>query len=210
MMVLNMKNLLLIPLLSFLTLKLKYVSSFNLPSTQQIPIASTESQTRRTFFVNSVLPNALVAAFSLTIDKKVANAVPLVGRFEALKGANSFIGSWKYEATKGISQGELVFLKNGEVELRSGSDDGSPTVIAVGAVPWKYVSPKGADTMVTVTFTLDEDGQDDVLIFQGLVDSAGGPDRVLEGKIATGRAEIGARGSGPMKQVGSFKATFLQ
>ena len=67
-----------------------------------------------------------------------------------------------------------MFLKNGDVELRSADD--SSTVIGVGAVPWKYVSPKGADTMVTLTFTLDEDDQDNVLIFQGTMDAAGGPE----------------------------------
>ena len=142
------------------------------------------------------------------MNSATASGVPLLGRFEKLSGANSFIGKWKYEATKGIRQGELVFLKNGEVELRSVED--TTRVIAVGAVPWKYVSPKGSDTMVTVTFTLDEEGQDDVLVFQGVLDAAGGPNREMEGAIATGRAEIGARGSGPMKKVGSFKAQFVQ
>ena len=169
---------------------------------------STKNESRRRFFLDTFLPHTLVATYALTSNTKSASGVPLVGRFEPLKGASSFIGRWKYEATKGIPQGELVFLKNGEVELRSGDD--SSTVIAVGAVPWKYVSPKGADTMVTVTFTLDEVDQDDVLIFEGVVDSAEGPDRLLQGSIGTGRAEIGARGSGPMKRVGSFKATFLQ
>jgi hypothetical protein len=145
---------------------------------------------------------------SADLNSAAAKGVPLVGRFEKLNGANSFIGSWKYEATKGISKGELVFLKNGEVELRSSED---PTlVMAVGAVPWKYVPPKGSDTMVTVTFTLDEDDQDDVLIFQGLLDAAGGPNRDMDGIIATGRAEIGARGGGPMKKIGSFKGQFIQ
>eukprot|EP00957_Ditylum_brightwellii_P012201 921770-Ditylum_brightwellii.AAC.1 len=142
------------------------------------------------------------------MNSAAANGVPLVGRFEKLKGANSFIGRWKYEADKGIENGQVVFLKNGEVELRSYNDPSM--VVAVGAVPWKYVSPKGSDTMVTVTFTLDEDGEDDVLIFQGTLDSAGGPDRMMTGAIATGRAEIGARGSGPMKKIGSFQAKFEQ
>ncbi len=183
---------------------------------QRVFSFSAKSQTTRRRFFDTVLPQTCVVSYALTANTKSACSVPLVGRFEPLKGANSFIGSWKYEGTKGIPQGELVFLKNGEVELRSiatssnGDDDYSSRVLAVGAVPWKYISPKGANTMVTVSFTLDEDGQDDVLIFEGVVDSAGGPERTLEGIIATGRAEIGARGSGPMKQVGSFKAAFLQ
>jgi len=170
----------------------------------------------------SILGNFLSAAVAVTctgiistpqqasadLNSAAAKGVPLVGRFEKLNGANSFIGSWKYEATKGISKGELVFLKNGEVELRSSED---PTlVMAVGAVPWKYVPPKGSDTMVTVTFTLDEDDQDDVLIFQGLLDAAGGPNRDMDGIIATGRAEIGARGGGQMKKIGYFKGQFIQ
>lgn len=133
-----------------------------------------------------------------------ANGVPMLGRFEKLTGANSFIGNWKYEGTKGPPTGELVFLKNGEVELRSLND---PSIIlGVGAVPWKYVSPKGQDTMVKLSFTIDADDEDDVLIFQGELDSAGGPDRMIEGSIETGRAEVGARGGGPRKRVGSFAA----
>jgi hypothetical protein len=37
--------------------------------------------------------------------------LPLVGRFEALKGAKAFIGTWAYEATVGIPSGTLVFFK---------------------------------------------------------------------------------------------------
>ena len=173
---------------------------------------------RRHFLDASILSTiAACAAFTMQPESAVADlssaaasGVPLLGRFEQLKGANAFIGSWKYECTKGIPQGELVFLKNGDVELRSVDD--SSVIIGVGAVPWKYVSPKGADTVVTISFTLDEDGQDDVLIFQGTLDTvnAAGPDRIMEGSIATGRAEIGARGSGPMRRVGSFKAIPMQ
>ncbi len=71
------------------------------------------------------------------------------GRFEALTGVNSFIGVRKYTVTKGIPEGELVFLNNGDIELRSTGD--SVIVICIGGVPWKYVSPKGTDTIVTVT-----------------------------------------------------------
>ena len=139
------------------------------------------------------------------LNSAAESGIPLIGRFEKLTGANAFIGKWSYEATKGVARGILVFLKNGEVELRS--EDGQ--VIGVGAVPWKYVSSKN-DAIVTVTFTLDEYDQDDVLIFQGKLDSAGGPQRIMEGSIATGRAEIGARGSGPFKKVGSFQASFIE
>lgn len=143
-----------------------------------------------------------------------ASGVPLLGRFEPLTGAKSFIGSWRYEGRgRGPEIGKLVFLKNGEVEFRSleeEKEDSLSTVLGVGAVPWKYVSPKGGDTIVTVTFTLDVDGEDDVLIFQASLDSAGGPQRVMEGSIETGRAEIGARGGGPRKRVGSFKAQFIE
>ncbi len=172
------------------------------------------SCSQRRAFLSGLLPQTL-AIGAITLNPQLASAdlnsaaasgVPLMGRFEALTGANSFIGVWKYTATKGIPEGELVFLKNGDVELRSAED--SATVIGVGAVPWKYVSPKGTDTMVTVTFTLDEDDQDNVLIFKGTLDSSGGPDRTMEGEISTGRAEIGARGSGPMKKVGTFNAQF--
>jgi hypothetical protein len=181
----------------------------NLVGTTNSFSINTEHRTRRTFFLETLLPTSVFTTCVLTAGTQSANAnsVPLVGRFEPLKGAKSFIGSWKYEATKGTPEGVLVFLKNGEVELRSSED--SSTVIAVGAVPWKYVSPKGSDTMVVVTFTLDN-GEDDVLIFDGLVDSVGGPDRVLQGTISKGRAEIGARGGGPLKEIGSFKSSFLQ
>ncbi|GFH54118.1 hypothetical protein CTEN210_10594 [Chaetoceros tenuissimus] len=128
---------------------------------------------RRNFMRNIFATNiaSMLVICNPTETKADLNSVPLIGRFEKLTGANAFIGKWSYEATKGVERGILVFLKNGEVELRS--EDGE--VIAVGAVPWKYVSPKGTDTIVTLTFTLDEYDQDDVLIFQGKLDSAGGP-----------------------------------
>ena len=160
-----------------------------------------------------VVPSAAASAWFLNIppahadlNSAAASGIPLMGRFEQLTGAKSFIGSWKYEATKGPS-GELVFLKNGEVELRSREDPSS--VIGVGAVPWKYVSPKGRDTIVSVSFTLDADGQDDVLILQGTLDSAGEQGRIMEGSIETGRAEVGARGGGPRKRIGSFSAQIM-
>jgi len=135
--------------------------------------------------------------------------VPLLGRFEPLVGAKSFIGNWKYEGSVGPPEGQLVFLKNGDVELRSLQD--SSVLLGISAVPWKYVSAKKDNTVVTVSFTIDgTDGQDDVLIFQGTLDSAGGPNRIMKGTIDTGRAEIGARGSGPRQNVGTFTAQFMQ
>ena len=130
-----------------------------------------------------------------------ASDVPLLGRFESLKGANSFIGNWQLEATKGPS-GELVFLGDGDVELRGPGAE----VVAVSAVPWRYVSPKGGDTTVEVSFTLDCECEKDVLIYQGTFDLAAGPGRIMRGSIETGRAEIGAKGGGPRKNVGMFTA----
>ena len=116
--------------------------------------------------------------------------------------AKSFIGKWKLEASKGPS-GELVFLRNGEVELRDGT-----TKIGIGAVPWQFVPPKGTDSMVTVSWTLDCEGERNVLIYQGSLDAAKeASDRVMEGVIETGRAELGARGGDyGRKRVGSFSA----
>uniref|UniRef100_A0A7S1FUC2 Uncharacterized protein n=1 Tax=Corethron hystrix TaxID=216773 RepID=A0A7S1FUC2_9STRA len=170
--------------------------------------AGGATSARRRFFAgcSSALLSPMIVPPSAS---GAAASVPLVGRFEPPRGASSFLGSWNYEATAGIPRGVLSFLKNGEVELLRYDDP--KLVLAVGAVPWKYVSPKGSDTFVTVTFTLDEDGEDDVLIFSGVLDSAAGPDdRVMEGSISTGRAEIGARGGGPMRKAGSFRATFRE
>lgn len=122
---------------------------------------------------------------------------------EPLKGAKAFIGSWKFEASKGPT-GELIFKRNGEVELRHGTEQ---QVIGIGAVPWQYVAPKGSDTMVSLSFTLDCESERNVLIYQGTVNSAGGPQRQMEGSVETGRAEIGARGGDyGRKRVGSFTA----
>jgi len=138
-----------------------------------------------------------------------------VGRVEQLKGAKSFIGSWRYQANVEPSEGELVFLADGDVELRnlttSRTGDSESDILAVGAVPWKYASASKG-TMVTVSFTLDVEGQDDVLILQGNLDYSAAVSKGrfrMEGSIETGRAEIGARGAGPRTRVGSFSATRL-
>lgn len=164
--------------------------------------------TSRNQFIHSILSGigilvSIPNKANADLNSAAEAGLPLVGRFEALKGAKAFIGTWKYEATTGISSGTLIFLKNGEVELW---DEHHEQLLAVGAVPWKYGTVKGSENLVIVTFTLD---QDDVLIYQGILDSAGGPERVMEGTISIGRAEIGARGSGPRKEVGTFSAKYI-
>ena len=137
---------------------------------------------------------------------------PLVGRFEPLKGALSFIGSWDYAGTVGPPKGELRFLRDGDVELVK---DGA--VLAVSAAPWKYESAKSAlETSVALSFTIDasglaegEGGYDDVLILSGTVETVAaepGQARAMTGVIEVGRAEVGARGGGPRKKVGEFTA----
>mmetsp|Transcript_5551 Transcript_5551/g.8205 ORF Transcript_5551/g.8205 Transcript_5551/m.8205 type:complete len:203 (+) Transcript_5551:61-669(+) len=178
--------------------------------------ALSRALSRREMIKKSLAAGGSIAAVSLGFEPRpaiadlnsaAAGGLPLLGRFEPLKGAKSFIGIWSYQADFGPS-GQLAFLKNGEVELRSLENDSR--IIGVGAVPWKYVSSKGSDTIVSVSFTIDAKGQNDVLIFQGSLDSAAGPDRTMQGTIETGRAEIGARGGGPRTRVGSFKASFLE
>ena len=72
------------------------------------------------------------------------------------------------KGTKWPLNDEHVFSKNGNVQLQL-LDDLS-VVLGVGVVPWEYVSPKGVDTVVRVSFTIDAvDGEDDVLIFQGML-----------------------------------------
>ena len=88
-----------------------------------------------------------------------SSGLPMLRRFEKLTGANSFIRSWEYKGTKGPSKGKLIFPNNGNVQLQSFDDP--PVVLGISVVPWKYVSPKGADTVVRVLFTIDDvDGED--------------------------------------------------
>ena len=149
-----------------------------------------------------IIQRPFVALAPFVVGRASARAdPPLVGRFEKLNGALSFIGSWDYRASKGPEAGELRFQKDGEVELVSKSGE----VLAVGAVPWRYESAKSGDTSVRLSFTLDAEGYD-VLILSGTLTTEGGPGRLMEGIIETGRAEIGARGGGPRKQVGEFSA----
>ena len=150
----------------------------------------------------SSVRRGLLAAFPtspLLISAPAVAQPPLVGRFEPLKGALSFIGRWEYTATVGPS-GELRFLKSGDVEL---VDTGSQSTIAVSASPWKYESSKAGDEEISISFTLDVD---DVFILSGSLDSMGGPGRLMKGIVETGRAEIGARGGGPREKIGEFTA----
>jgi hypothetical protein len=76
--------------------------------------------------------------------------VPRLGRFEALSGAKSFIGTWKLFSQVEGPVGQLVLLRNGDVELRS--NDG--VLVGTGKAPWTYKSPKAPDTIVKLSFTL--------------------------------------------------------
>lgn len=66
-----------------------------------------------------------------------ANGLPLLGRFEPLRGASSFIGEWQICSTvgppDGPSAGVLTFQKDGDVVLRSA--DGK-AMLGVSAAPW--------------------------------------------------------------------------
>ena len=147
----------------------------------------------------SSVRRGLLAAPQLLMSAPAVAQPPLVGRFEPLKGALSFIGRWEYTATVGPS-GELRFLKSGDVEL---VDTGSQSTIAVSASPWKYESSKAGDEEISISFTLDVD---DVFILSGSLESMGGPGRLMKGIVETGRAEIGARGGGPREKIGEFTA----
>lgn len=163
----------------------------------------------RQFFSFISVSNVLISSpIRANADlKSAADAgLPLLGRFEALKGAKGFIGQWNYMATTGIPAGILVFSKNGEVELRSATS--SDIILAVGAVPWKYRAVKGSNSLVIVTFTLDQN-EDDVFIYQGTLNLENEHQITMKGTIYIGRAEIGARGSGPRKEIGSFSAHFI-
>ena len=125
-------------------------------------------------------------------------------RSEPLTGAKFFIGTWALFADEGPS-GQLSFLRNGDVELRSG--DGA--LLAAGAQTWSYVSPKTPDTIVRLSFALDcGPGAYDysvgsrkggvllqkggVFTYEGKLDSAADIGaRVIEGSFAVGE------GSGP-------------
>ena len=76
---------------------------------------------------------------------------------------------------------------------------------ATHAISARYAQSTDGDRTLGVTFTLDAPTvADDVLVFDATLDLAAG---VLAGGVFTGRAEIGARGAGPMKRAGRFDAT---
>ena len=121
-----------------------------------------------------------------------AQGLPLLGRFEALKGANAVIGEWDLATSTG-PDGLLFLRKNGDVELtRQGK------ILGLGTDSWTYVSAKGKETIVKLRFDLDVSTEDyGVLTYEATVDSAGGPERVMDGLIFSDRG----------KQVGGFKAS---
>ena len=126
--------------------------------------------------------------------------MPLLGRFEALKGASSFIGTWQLGGAESAGpRGVLSLLKSGDVELRAASG----SVIGLGTAPWTYVSPKGSETMVSIRFTLDvddpdRDGFSGVFVYQGTLDSAGGPERVMVGVVNTNGRQAGSFSAAPV------------
>lgn len=129
------------------------------------------------------------------LPSAAAGGMPLLGRFEPLKGANAFIGQWEFSATEGPSAGILTLSRTGDVELLA--RDSTNKIIALSTEPWTYVSTKGKDTMVRLRFNLDVNTVDyGVLTYQGTVDSAGGPERAMEGTIIS---EYG-------RQIGGFLA----
>ena len=125
------------------------------------------------------------------------SAVPRLGRFEPLTGAKAFIGEWRLveagAAEPGAPSGRLVFLRNGDVELRS--EGGA--LVGVGVQPWTYVSPRAPDTVVRLSFTLDCEGG--VGAFDATLDAAGGPARVMRGSYTVG--------AGRTSRAGVFEAT---
>ena len=146
---------------------------------------------RRAFMSRPAL-TLLAATFTavgrLPLPASAANNVPLLGRFEALKGAKSFIGRWELLTTEG-PQGDLQLSKSGDVELR---ERGSNRILGYGTEPWSYFSAKGDDTLVRLSFNVDVDTADyGVLVYRGVVDSAGGPDRVMEGTILSNGRQCG-------------------
>ena len=113
-----------------------------------------------------------------------ANGLPLVGRFEKLKGANAIIGSWKLYCTDGPS-GALSFLRDGDVELRSEVGQ----LVGTGVSPWTYKPKEKGSPIVLLSFSIDVAGGEwDVLYFLGALDTEGGPERGrrLEGSLSTG------------------------
>ena len=115
-----------------------------------------------------------------------APAVPLVGRFEKLSGANAFIGSWTLYSTNG-PEGALRLMRDGDVELRGAGSE----LLGTSVAPWTYRSIKKGESTVFVSFSLDvSSGEFDVLYFEGMVDATAGPARRLEGSMRTGNGRL--------------------
>ena len=170
--------------------------------------ASTTMRRRRACFTSVRSAAATAAGIAATaawrpslaladLASAGAGGLPMLGRFEKLKGANAFIGTWKLYCTDGPS-GLLSLLRDGDVELRSGAGN----LIGTGVAPWSYrQAEKGTgSTSVPVRFSVDVSGSEwDVLYFSGAVDAEGGPERRLEGSLSTGYG----------RRVGDFVASLV-
>jgi 23S rRNA pseudouridine2457 synthase len=165
----------------------------------------SERQSRRAVGVAAAMLGAAcglghsLAALAAGLSDAKEAGLPLVGRFAPLKGATSFIGPWRLYSTEG-PQGVLVLRKDGDAELRASA---TGQLLAASVAPWTYKSPQGSDTLVRVLFSLDvtDSAYDDVLYFEGLVDSAAGPTRELRGTIRTGFGRlVGDFSANPMTE----------
>lgn len=136
-----------------------------------------------------------------SLPSAAANGLPLLGRFEALKGAAAFIGAWQLGGPESAGpRGVLSLLRSGDVELRTASG----AVIGLGTAPWTYVSPKGSETTVALRFVLDvddpdRDGYSGVFVYQATLDSAGGPGRVMAGVVNTNGRQLGSFSAAPIE-----------
>ena len=174
-----------------------------LPTTRATPVPACEASpsslvgaempSRRGALATLAIAIACVSSHPLaasgSLPSAAENGLPLLGRFEALKGARAFIGRWDLFATEG-PDGTLILLPTGDVELRK---RGSNAIIGLSTEPWKYISTKGGDTLVNVQWNVDVDtGDYGVLSYQGQVDSARGAERTLAGTIFDeGRRRVG-------------------
>ena len=122
---------------------------------------------------------------------------------EPLSGAKAFIGSWQLSSSGSGPSGELCFLRNGDVELRS-SDSGH--LLGASAQPWTYISPKLPDTIIRLSFTLDCGALGGVLSYDGTFDVSDGSARVIRGGFEGGEV-WGSNGKLiGLKQMGTFTA----
>jgi hypothetical protein len=159
---------------------------------------STTVPRRRTFAAATMLLASAVLGTPrralASLASAAANGVPLVGRFAPLKGASAFVGSWRVHATNDGPSGTLIFLSDGDVELRDAPDG---KLIGVSASPWTYQSTKkGEASLVRVQFSLDSDLTGCVLYLEGEVDASLGSERRLSGVVRSGTG----------RHVGEFKA----